>query len=63
MTLPDDYTRGVERGVDKGRREVVDWMSKAMAFTNSENLPLNILRIDFKYPEWLEQLDKWGIKK
>ena len=44
-----------------GIKEVVDWMNEAMAFTNSENLPPNILRIDFKYDKWQAKLKEWGL--
>ena len=49
-------------GIYAGRKEVVNWMFSAMAFTNSENLPPNILRVDFKYDEWQSKLNEWGIE-
>jgi len=58
----DAYIAGYEIGIDAGRREVLGWMLMTMAFTNSENLPPNILRVDFKYDEWKAKLAEWGIE-
>ncbi len=61
MTLPDDYLRGMDKGVEKGRQEVIDWIedNDAIDLEDSETVTLGV----FPRNQWEYQKKKWGIKK
>ena len=56
--MTNAYKKGLERGgsggVEKGRKEVVDWIKKHYDFDD--------IRDKEASKEWKDQLKKWGIK-
>ena len=57
MTLPDDYLRGMDKGVEKGRQEVVDTV-----WNESVGDPRITGYIRIVWKDWKAILKKWGVK-